>query len=1501
MKNILRNLLALVALTFGYGAQAQTYCTTNLYTTGCTVGDQIDGFSVGSFTSTTSSGCSAGNFGNYTTSTITLAQGSVNLATVTHGPIYSQGAAIWIDFNNDGDFTDAGEHIWSSPGWSLVNTGNITIPLTAPLGNHRLRVRCNYNATVASTDPCTTFIYGEAEDYTVNITLPPPCPPPIYLAATSITSTSAIINFTSTGNKFPIEWGPVGFIQGTGLIDTITASGQLLSGLPTNSLIDVYIQRDCQAQSNGVSSWSGPLRFKTLCTPFSEGYFENFDDTSSASSFSCWYDFYVGGTWPHTVAAQAPFTWGNVTAYSLPNVLYWYNGAATNSYVVTPDLNGLDGDTSQIRFRLTHNYFTNTPPLNVWVGTMSDRNNPATIVWHDTVSPSQYTWTEFTIMLTNVPAGHQFVVFGRGNIPSYSEVNMDNFYFESIPACPPVVNANAAATSATTAAVAWASPGTLFSIEYGGTGFIQGTGTTLSNITAGSVSLTGLAPNTCYDVYITRDCGLLGVSPIVGPITFCTPCVASSMPNTEAFSTWPPSCFQLSSTSNWNWQHDPAGYAFAPFWNNGSGAATLKSGPILINQKAQVSFKWAHMHQMWSPNDQLILMAHVLGSSQWDTLINLIGPNFNSPNANFASPPPSAADFISELFYLDSATYVGQQAEFQFVGITGWGPHAYIDDFVVEAVPPCPPPAQISITNIQGFQATINWNSIGGSSFEIEYGPQGFGQGSGTVVPASASPTVLSGLTPVTCYSVYVRTLCSPNDSSTWTGPVNFCTLVSCPKPTNISASAITTTSATINWTGGGAANWNYIIGPAGTTPSAAFVQTATKPITISTLMPSNAYVVWVRDSCGPGDVSAWEGPYNFATLCNSFTLNYQENFSTWSPPLDPTCWNSQGGTNQALLYAQGTNNMVRFNFWNWFSPATAYMTTPAVTISQKARLKFSWSRAGSTFYNDAVTILAKKTTSINWDTLATWQNPDCLCGAFNTTPGTLVDSIIQLDSNYVGSDIQVRFIGISDFGPDFFLDNVNIEVDPAFASCPPPTALSATNVGLNSATLGWTSTGASHQISHGTGTFSAANGTKIITAANPYTLTGLLPNTNYGFYVRDICTPGDTSAWSGPFSFITPLCNPAQQCQYTINMFDSFGDGWNGFTVDVVVGGNVITTLGNSFTTGSSATETFSICDGVSATFVVSNAGFWPSEVSFNVVDYGANTVVTGANFTSASQGSTVGSPVVPQCASLCPVPQNIASTALTCNSAQINWTSAPTIIASGIIYGPAGFNPLVSGTVVFPATSGLTLGGLAFGGSYDVYLTDSCAAGTSTPQMHNLTLPNGPLPGVGYTATQTTTTATSATVVFDASGSTNYSSLLWDFGNGNTSAAPVTTWNFSMNQAYTVTLTLTGSCGTTDSIITINVTGIGLAEDELARSLNIYPNPNNGVFTVQFSVSATTNAKLTLLDAVGREVYAKKLTRVEGEQTVAMDLANLAAGVYMLQLQTDAGTVTKRVTVRK
>ena len=212
----LRSALLVFVALLGINTTAQTYCTTGLYTTGCSDGDQILALSIGSWTSPSSAPCSTGGYGNYTSDTLSLYQGSVSLATVTHGPTYSQGDAIWIDFNDDGDFADAGEHIWSSTGYSLLNSDYITIPVGAALGNHRLRVRCIYNSVVSASQSCSSTTYGEVEDYTVTITTPPPCPPPIYLTVNSITANSVTIGYTSTGAAFDIEYGPAGFTLGTG-------------------------------------------------------------------------------------------------------------------------------------------------------------------------------------------------------------------------------------------------------------------------------------------------------------------------------------------------------------------------------------------------------------------------------------------------------------------------------------------------------------------------------------------------------------------------------------------------------------------------------------------------------------------------------------------------------------------------------------------------------------------------------------------------------------------------------------------------------------------------------------------------------------------------------------------------------------------------------------------------------------------------------------------------------------------------------------------------------------------------------------------------------------------------------------------------------------------------------------------------------------------------------------------------------------------------------------
>jgi hypothetical protein len=94
------------------------------------------------------------------------------------------------------------------------------------------------------------------------------------------------------------------------------------------------------------------------------------------------------------------------------------------------------------------------------------------------------------------------------------------------------------------------------------------------------------------------------------------------------------------------------------------------------------------------------------------------------------------------------------------------------------------------------------------------------------------------------------------------------------------------------------------------------------------------------------------------------------------------------------------------------------------------------------------------------------------------------------------------------------------------FAACTVPTDLTATNVTSFAADLGWNAgAGTAWQIEWGPAGFSHGTGTLVPTGVtNPYTLNGLVPGTQYDFYVRTDCGNGNLSLWAGPYPFTTLL-----------------------------------------------------------------------------------------------------------------------------------------------------------------------------------------------------------------------------------------------------------------------------------------------------------------------------------------------------------------------------------------
>lgn len=86
------------------------------------------------------------------------------------GPDYAEGFGVWIDWNIDGDFDDAGEFVFNSGvATTAIVNGNITVPISATPGISRMRVRCAYNYVPLAGNACTTFNEGETEDYNIEI------------------------------------------------------------------------------------------------------------------------------------------------------------------------------------------------------------------------------------------------------------------------------------------------------------------------------------------------------------------------------------------------------------------------------------------------------------------------------------------------------------------------------------------------------------------------------------------------------------------------------------------------------------------------------------------------------------------------------------------------------------------------------------------------------------------------------------------------------------------------------------------------------------------------------------------------------------------------------------------------------------------------------------------------------------------------------------------------------------------------------------------------------------------------------------------------------------------------------------------------------------------------------------------------------------------------------------------------------------------------------------
>ncbi|WP_157494145.1 M43 family zinc metalloprotease [Fulvivirga imtechensis] len=192
--------------------------------------EHIANVQIGSF----SNPSGAANYSDYTHLTVDLSKGNSNALTLTpgfSGSTYSEYFRVWIDYNQDGDFADAGELAFDAGGTSTTAvSGTINVPSSALNGTTRMRVSMKYQS---APGPCGTIGDGEVEDYTVNISSVVTVIAPGNLTATATSSGSISLTWGDNSNNedgFEIERST------GGAFNIITSTGANISSYTDNGL-----------------------------------------------------------------------------------------------------------------------------------------------------------------------------------------------------------------------------------------------------------------------------------------------------------------------------------------------------------------------------------------------------------------------------------------------------------------------------------------------------------------------------------------------------------------------------------------------------------------------------------------------------------------------------------------------------------------------------------------------------------------------------------------------------------------------------------------------------------------------------------------------------------------------------------------------------------------------------------------------------------------------------------------------------------------------------------------------------------------------------------------------------------------------------------------------------------------------------------------------------------------------------------------------------------------
>ena len=289
---------------------------------------------------------------------------------------------------------------------------------------------------------------------------------------------------------------------------------------------------------------------------------------------------------------------------------------------------------------------------------------------------------------------------------------------------------------------------------------------------------------------------------------------------------------------------------------------------------------------------------------------------------------------------------------------------------------------------------------------------------------------------------------------------------------------------------------------------------------------------------------------------------------------------------------------------------------------------------------------------------------------------------------------------------------------------------------------------------------------------------------------------------------------------------------------------------------------------------------------------------VVTGGSYTGCDSTVTTNLTVRPavtnsQTLTLC------SGGSITVGGTTHNTSGTYTDIVAGGSYTGCD-STVTSNLTILPAATSTKTITLCAGGSITVGGNTHTTTGVYTD-----VIPYGAVNGCDSTAitnltvisTINVSTTVVANVITANSTTATYQWLDCDNANAIIAGEIGQSYTALVSGNYAVIVTEAGTCSDTSACVNVFVTGISSTGSQV---INISPNPTSGIFTLDIENANTNEVVITIVDIQGKVVYNELDKNISAKYNKQIDLSDLSKGIYFVKLSIGSDVKVEKLVVQ-